>query len=157
MKIRLDNFEMYHFGLVGYRRNLESICKNRKPRFPESVPGELFGFHIFSAMAEGAVAKALGMYYGLHAQKFSGGDVGFFEVRWSMRSDLKVRPRDNGVVICVTGLPPELEIVGWIGANEAKRDEWKKDFGKEGKPAYFVPHKQLLPLEDLPRGEIQQG
>jgi hypothetical protein len=148
MKIKLDPMEMYHGGLVGYRRNLESIIRKRKPRFPESVTGELFGYHILGAMAELVVAKALHVYWGFHVNKFSSCDVKDYEVRYSQRKDLKVRERDDGIIIAVTGYPPDFEIVGWINAGEAKRPDYSKQF-RDGPPAYFVPHEQLRDINDL--------
>lgn len=140
--------ECYHAGLVGYRRNLEAIIKGRKPRFPETVSGELYGYHILAAQAELATAKALGCYWSFHEGKFSAGDVGDYEVRYSQRADLKVRPRDEGVVISVTGYTPTFRLVGWINASDAKQKEWEKDFGK-GNPAYFVPHENLHDIRIL--------
>lgn len=148
MKVRLTWAECYQAGLAGFRRNLEATCKGRKPRFKERRSGELYGFHILSAMAEMAVAKAFDKFWSFHEQKFSGGDVGSYEVRYSERQDLKVRPRDEGIVIAVTGREPEFEIVGWIDAADAKQEEWVKDFGY-GNPAYFVPHTELHAIREL--------
>ena len=146
--ITLSPQEMYHGGLVGYRRNLESICRGRKPRFKERQTGELFGYHILGSMAELAVAKCMNTYWSFHEGKFSAGDVGSYEVRYSMRKDLKVRPRDSGAVISVTGEAPNFNVAGWFPAEDAKRQEWSKDFGF-GNPAYFVPHEFLLPLDEI--------
>lgn len=148
MNVTLDNSEMYYAGLVGYQRNLESIISKRKPRFPEKVPGELFGVHILGAMAECAVAKALGMYWGHHRNKFESGDVGTFEVRYSKRTDLKIRERDNGVVISVTGEPPTFTIVGWIDARDAKQ-HFTASAPRQGPPAYFIPHQNLYDVHTL--------
>lgn len=142
-KIKLCAQELYIGGLVGYRRNLEAIMSGRKPRFPEKYPGELFAYHIHAAMAELAVAKYLDMYWGFHVNKFDTEDVGSYEIRWSMRHDLKIRERDSGIVISVTGLPPEFEVVGWISGPEA-RDRFEASSPRsDGPPAYFIPHKNL--------------
>ncbi len=153
-KVVLSEQECFQSGIVGYRRNLESIVNHRTPRFPERYPGELFVYHIFSAMAELAVAKALNAYWSFHENKFSSGDVGDYEVRYSTRNDLKVRERDTGIAISVTGYPPEFEIAGWIRAEDAKQEHWKRDFNNHGKPAYFVPHQSLRPFEELLNGAL---
>ena len=100
-------------------------------------------------MAEQAVAKHVGLYWGNHVNRFGSGDVADMEVRWSPRKDLKVKDGDNGVVISVTGLPPTFIINGWIMASDAKRPEWKRDFNNWCKPAYFVPLENLNPMETL--------
>jgi len=149
--VTLDMRECYQAGLVGMRRNMEAILYGRKPRFPEKLPGELYGFHILAAQSEMAVAKLLNKYWSFHENKFSGGDVGSYEVRYSQRHDLKVRPRDKGVVVSVTGCKPDknnhaliFTVAGWVDAEEAKQERWKKDFGKgEHTAAYFVPHGNL--------------
>lgn len=148
MQITLTAHEMYYSGLVGYRRNLEAICRGRQPRFPEKVVGELFGFHILGAMAECAVAKAYGMYWSPHVNKFSGGDVGRIEVRYSRRSDVKIRERDTGIVVGVSGEPPKFEIAGWIQAEEARRNV-EATAPRDGPPAYFVAHDDLMPPQTL--------
>ena len=82
---------------VGSRRNGEARFNNRKPRFPEKVPGELWGFHIESACAELAVCKYLGIYWGFGVNTFHVSDIvnTNLEIRWSMRQNLKVRPLFN--------------------------------------------------------------
>jgi hypothetical protein len=146
----LNPKEMYHSGLVGYRRNLEAIVRHRKPRFPEKVSGELFGYHIIGAMAELAVAKCLNLYWGFHEEKFSPGDVNKYEVRYSQMKSLKIRERDTGVVVCVSGYPPNFNVIGWINADEGKNKKWEKTF-RDGPPAYFVPHIHLNDMEELCR------
>ena len=147
--VRLTNSEMYLSGEVGYRRNLESIITGRKPRFPERIPGELFGRHIIAAMAELAVSKLTGTYWGGHVKRFQGqgADVNGMEVRWSMRSDLKVRRSDKGIVVSVHGLPPSFFVIGWIEAEQAKQERWASE---NDPPCYFVPHAELNSTESLP-------
>jgi len=148
ISVTLTAHEMYLSGLVGYRRNLESIVHGRTPRFPEKTTGELFGFHIIAAMAECAVAKGLGIYWGHHINKFESADVGRYEVRYSKRKDLKIRERDKGIVVSVTGYPPTFKIVGWIDATDAKKDH-EPSCPRQGPPAYFIPHDELYDMARL--------
>lgn len=149
MRITLTPHEAYVAGLVGYRRNLEAIFKQRKPRFPEKVPGELFGFHILAAQAELSVAKALGIFWSPHINHFEHGDVGLLEVRYSQRGDVKVRPRDTGIVVGVTGMCPHFEILGFVHAEYAQRNYQLTAPRSNGAPAYFVPVRDLTPIEML--------
>lgn len=148
MIVELNANEVLVASYVGARRNAEASFRNRKPRFPEKVVGELWGFHIESAHAELAVCKYLGIYWGFGVNTFHVEDIvnTNLEIRWSSRSDLKVRPDDKGVVISVTGKCPNYEIKGWIEAENALQEKWK--YNKEP-ICYFVPHNQLKPIEDL--------
>lgn len=148
MIVELNANEVLVASYVGARRNAEASFRNRKPRFPEKVVGELWGFHIESAHAELAVCKYLGIYWGFGVNTFHVEDIvnTNLEIRWSSRSDLKVRPDDKGVVVSVTGKCPNYEIKGWIEAKNALQDKWK--YNKEP-ICYFVPHDQLKPIEEL--------
>lgn len=148
MKVELNANEVLVATYIGSRRNAEASFRNRKPRFPEKVAGELWGFHIESAHAELAVCKYLGIYWGFGVNTFHVEDVvnTNLEIRWSSREDVKVRPDDKGVIVCVTGKCPVYEIKGWIKAEDAKQDKWK--YNKEP-ICYFVPHTELRPIEEL--------
>ena len=148
MKVELNANEVLVATYIGSRRNAEASFRNRKPRFPEKVVGELWGFHIESAHAELAVCKYLGIYWGFGVNTFHVEDVvnTNLEIRWSSREDVKVRPDDKGVIVCVTGKCPVYEIKGWIKAADAKQDKWK--YNKEP-ICYFVPHAELRPIEEL--------
>jgi len=134
--------EVLTAGHVGLRRNAEAVLNKRKNRFPEKYVGQLWGNHIESACAELSVCKALGVYWGCGVNTFHVPDIHLtdIEVRWSSRADLKVRPDDSGVVVCVTGQCPEYKIVGWIKAEDAKQSKW---YYGEPPPCYFVPHNAL--------------
>jgi len=148
-EIVLSNHELSVAGQVGFRRNLEATLNGRQARFKERVPGELWGFHIHSAMAELAVAKYLGRYWSFHENHFESGDVGKLEIRFSNRADCKVRKRDDGVVVSVSGGVTKFILNGWIEASEAKRDAWVHSPRPEAPPAYFVPHPYLNDMESL--------
>lgn len=148
MKVTLTINDVLVAGYVGMRRNAEAIYRNRKPRFAEKRVGELWGFHIESAHAELAVAKALGVYWGFGVNTFHVPDIANtkYEVRWSPRTDVKIRPDDEGIIISVTGKCPVYEIKGWINANEGKLARWRFD---QHPVCYFVPHTKLFPIEQL--------
>ena len=99
-------------------------------------------------MAECAAAKGLGIYWSHHINRFECSDVGSFEVRYSQRKDLKVRERDKGIVIAVTGYPPQFRLAGFISAETAKKD-YNATAPRSGPPAYFIPLEDLQPIELL--------
>jgi hypothetical protein len=148
MKITLNANEMLVATYIGSRRNAEALHRKRKPRFPEKTPGELWGFHIEAAHAELAVAKYLGVYWGFGVNTFHTPDIVNtpFEVRWSTKDCLKVRPDDKGIVISVTGTCPNYEIKGWIHAEEAKHEAF---LNKQKPECYFVPHAKLNDISTL--------
>jgi hypothetical protein len=145
----LNANEVLVAGYVGMRRNAEAKFRRRKVRFPEKTVGELWGKHIESAHAELCVAKALGLYWGFGVNTFHTEDIAdsSIEVRWSgHRKDLKIRPDDSGLVVCVTGECPDYKIHGWIKADDGKRDEF---YHTSPPPCYFVPHERLKSIEEL--------
>lgn len=148
MMVELTVNEVLVAMYVGARRNAEANYKGRKPRFPEKVAGELWGFHIESAHAELAVCKYLGIYWGFGVNTFHVADVENtnLEIRWSSREDMKVRPDDEGIIVSVTGKCPTYEIKGWMHAADAKQDKWLYN---RDPVCYFVPHTQLHPIEEL--------
>lgn len=148
LKIKLTANEVLVAGYIGMRRNAEASFNGRKSRFPERIVGELWGFHIESAHAELAVAKALGIYWGFGVNTFHVPDIvdTNIEVRWSARNDLKIRPDDSGIVVSVTGKCPEYEIKGWITATEGKQKQFYHAFPP---PCYFVPHACLHDFNSL--------
>ena len=84
MIVELNANEVLVASYVGARRNAEASFRNRKPRFPEKVVGELWGFHIESAHAELAVCKYLGIYWGFGVNTFHVEDIvnTNLEIRW---------------------------------------------------------------------------
>jgi hypothetical protein len=149
MIVVLENYELAVAAHVGSRRQFSAIMKCSKPRFPEQYKGQLHDNHIRSAMAEMAVAKALNLYWGGHVDTYRNlPDVGPYEIRYSLRSDLKIRPDDVGIVISVTGHPPDMKIAGWIDADEGK-SMYEACSPAKGPPAHFIPHDVLYPIEEL--------
>lgn len=155
MTVVLSTSEIMMAANVGMRRNASAIIEARRVRFPERYPGELWAFHIESACAEIAVARALGLFWNGSINTFHQPDLpGKLEVRWSKLPSAKVRPDDNQVVVVsVTGQCPRYEIAGWCYSEFAKREEWKS---RTEPICYFVPHEKLSPIEELkqqPTGE----
>jgi hypothetical protein len=158
VKVQLNANEFLTAANIGMRRNAEAIFKGRKARFPEKTPGELWGFHIESSIAEMCVAKHLGIYWTMGVNTFHIADIGKnFEVRWSMREDCKVRPDDNDVIIVsVHGTGMIKSIMGWIYSEDAKKEEYEfKGKNSDLAPCYFVPHHKLMPIDELKNKFIQ--
>lgn len=156
IEVKLANYEVQMAGAVGYRRQLNATMKSSEPRWPEEHDGQLHRNHMRGAMAELAVAKYLNVYWGGHFGVYTSmPDVDRYEVRYlgKPHQGLKIKEDDTGIVIGVTGQPPNLKIVGWIVSEDGMREEWSKDFGKKAPPAFFVPLNELRSVEELKNGQ----
>jgi hypothetical protein len=110
--------------------------------------------HIYGAVAEVAVAKALDRYPQLGVRQYSGmaADVSRdLEVRYSTKDLLVVRKSDpdNRKYILVTGVPPNLVVEGWLTGKEAKELGSFSDPYNLGKPAWFVAKNLLHGMDKL--------
>ena len=151
IEVTLEYYEVAQAAHVGRLRNLSAMSRG----YETKMPGREWQAHIEGACGEIAVAKAAGKYWGGSINTFKdGGDIAStgWEVRTRSSHDHDLIIRDNDpdgrVFILVTGLSPTFRIHGWIKSEDAKREEWRKDFGGHG-PAYFVPKKLLKNMEDL--------
>jgi hypothetical protein len=142
---------------VGLHRQIESIFSERKPQFPEQFPNQMFATHAVGAMAEFSVAKELGLEWEGHINHFSRPDLVarkgaksiWIEVRYSpKRNDIKVKDSDpdRAIVVGVTGLPPDFEILGFARAGTVKKDT-EQSSPAPGKPAWFT--KSYRPISEL--------
>ena len=151
IEITLEYYEVAQAAHVGQLRNLSAMSRG----YDSKIPGREWQAHIEGACGEIAVAKAAGKYWGGSINTFKdGGDI--VSTGWEVRTrsdhshDLIVRDNDpdGRVFILVTGLSPTFRIHGWIKSEDAKREEWRKNYGGHGL-AYFVPQELLNNMEDL--------
>lgn len=151
IEVTLEYYEITQAANVGQLRHLAALRRGYKT----SARGKEWQLHIEGACGEMAVAKAAGKYWGGTINTFKdGGDIA--STGWEVRTrssedhDLIVRDDDpdGRVFILVTGLSPTFRIHGWIKSEDAKREEWRKNYGGFG-PAYFVPKESLKNMEDL--------
>lgn len=164
--VLLSYGEFLSAAQIGLFRNAEAILMQRQMRFKESKTGELWGAHIQSAIAELAVAKYLGRHWGMGVNDFHQPDIAGLpvEVRWSDRTDCKVRPDDRAYVVsvgpCDQGQKPRdltsatyrVAIQGWIAAHDAMRPEWQSTTPPV---CYFVPVRCLNPPDSL-KAELRE-
>jgi len=153
MNVELTQYEAMMAGGVGFRRQFQAMIRKDQPRFGEQYPGQLWYNHIAGACAEMAVAKAMGLYWGGGVDTFNSEDLEGTgcEVRFSPSGRPKVMPRDTRIVIAVVGLSPSIttfSILGWLRAEQAKREQWKSD----SLPlCYFPPVNAWHPINELRR------
>lgn len=151
MDITLNDYELIQAATTGMLRQVNAIKKKYKSR----MSGNEWQAHIEGACGEIAAAKATGKYWGGSIGTFKAqGDLDGcgWEVRTRSRHDFDLIVRDDDaddrIFILVTGYAPNYSVRGWILAADAKRDEWRKDYGGHG-PAYFVPMSSLRDMREL--------
>ena len=154
-QIALSWHEVRLAAEVGVARNVVALSRGWTPHQPGACP-PLWQAHIVGAIGELAFAKATNRYW-------TGDPAGPPDKVGDVGSGLQVRAcdRPNGSLILhdhddddhrfvlVTGGPCTLDLAGWVLAREVKRPEfWRKDVPE---PAYFVPARDLHPMETLPQ------
>jgi hypothetical protein len=151
MNVTLTDYELVQAAMTGMLRQVSAI----KRKYKSTLVGKEWQAHIEGACGEVAVAKAMGRYWGGSVNTFkSGGDLDStgWEVRTRSDHAYNLIVRDNDaderVFILVTGQAPNYQVRGWLKAADAKREEWKKNYGGHGF-AYFVPNSELREMGDL--------
>ena len=152
--VTLTDYELAQAAMTGMLRQISAI-KIGYNQDKMKPAGGFWQRHIEGACGEVAVAKAMGRYWGGSVNTFKTiGDLD--STGWEVRTrsdhdyDLIIRDDDDDerVFILVTGSAPEYLVRGWIKAADAKRGEWRKDYGGHG-AAYFVPPECLREMGDL--------
>lgn len=105
-----------------------------------------------------AFSRFIGVPWKRNLASFKGADVDIFEVRTSARTDVKIKGAEAGrgadpddtIVVGVQRIRvDEYRMAGWLYARDGKQAAWKRDFAGRS-PAYFVPHRFLVAMSDLP-------
>lgn len=143
MNVTLTPAEIIQAGIVGLRRRVDSIIKHSGDPVGQSNGWEN---ELEGALAEMAVAKALGQYFDPNVGKYGTADVGEYHVRQTKYKDghLRIEQHEtHGRYMLVTGEMGDYNIRGWIDAENAR----KKEFlcvKHQGRPAaYWIPQSEL--------------
>jgi hypothetical protein len=151
--VTLDWNELRFAALVGIERYIDNLKLGTQHTngTPMSAPG--WEMNIFGACGEMAVAKHLGLYWNGALGNWKADDVGEYQVRTSKRdnADLRLHPTDRGdrKFILLTGLTHVFKIVGWLKAEDGKREEYWRAGGKDTPHAFWVPQNVLNPMSSL--------
>lgn len=147
--IEFNPTEFTHVALAGFLRQCENINKKRPEAYGQATYG--FDIHIQGALAEAAVAKFLDKFWG--PGKLRATDVGQYQVRSTPNKPpyLCLHPNDSNdavfILVLVRGVRAAL--MGWTTGREGKKQEYWGDKWKTNRPAYWVPHIDLKPMESL--------
>jgi hypothetical protein len=160
MKITLEPYEWLNASFVGLRRHIlaETAKSSRRGGSTyygfdhEKWEGERQYNDQQAACAELAAAKALNIFWDGSVDTFSAPDLVVgeckIEVRWTPQfQNIRVKTRDaerGRLVVGVSGHAPEMNIVGWLRAEDGIREEWRIDTH-----AFIVQGETIRPLEEL--------
>lgn len=150
---------------AGKERNNKALARGNRNRHgakANRTEAQDLALHVAGARGELAAAKA----YEVEAPLLEGvyhrlADIGLGgEVRTRSRAsyDLIVRNDDSDdryfiLVIGTDQAESLLEVVGGIYGDQAKKDQFRKNYGGKGY-AWFVPRESLEPAEDAPKGML---
>ena len=152
MRVHLNWYEVLYGAYVGVMRKVQSL---KDGGLGSRHSGNPWDRDIEGALAESAVAKALGIYFPASINTFKAPDLGKnYQVKRTgdYNRCLIVRPGDNDdeIAILDVGKTADHELVGWLRQGDAKTDKYKANPNETGE-AYFVPIADLHPMSELPR------
>lgn len=155
MEVNLTWDEVRLAGQIGIARRIESLKKGFG-NAAYSAKGE-WQVDILGALGELATAKALGVYWVPTVNTFKLPDLGQINIRATDHAGgrLIVRPKDPaGIYVLVIVQAHKCNVVGWIGAAEARRDLFKSQPDPKAPPCWAVPQEHLHPIGTI-RQKIQ--
>lgn len=155
MIIELEWYEYKMAAQVGLDRKVQSILNGHKDRYGSVwTPISDVGWSVVSAVAECAVAKALGMYWDGSINTFSRPDLGDYEIKAQLHHTIDPNKHSNFLVIKPNS-PNQLvhilvlvhsntkyEVVGFRKAGDAKFEHYETQVGN--RPMFYrVPADEL--------------
>lgn len=152
--IVLDDEEMEHTAVVAVRRQMNKIRLNRPNRDGETDEGK-WDRDVEGAGAEEAFSKWKNLHWsGAYGAMFASGDVGAIEIRQTAwpNGALMVRQHQAGgdrIYVLATGRIPTFNFRGWAYGDEVKVPDHWADPTHRQRWAFFMPQKNLRPLETL--------
>jgi hypothetical protein len=152
-KIALSDPQRIKAKEIADKRTEENIKQGRSGRYGAEV-GDVELDYV-GVPGEYAASLALELPYSFEYRSPQPVDFGFnFQARTSTRvpSDLMLHPDDKDDHIFIKVMKRNeivYELMGWITAGEGKKQGVWADRSREGRPAFFVSHEKLWPIEFL--------
>ncbi len=151
VEVTLAPNEFYYASTIGVMRQIKNLQNRRRDRYGAQKE-DGWRMHIEGACGECAFAKWMGMFWSGSLENLRAADVGAYEVRTRSRPyyDLIVHPNeaDDARFVLVLGTAPHFKLAGYMYGRDAKDQRyWSDPAG--GRPAFFVPQKELQPIEEL--------
>jgi hypothetical protein len=140
--------EVRQAAIVAVLRQVANLEAGRKDAHGGEA-GDGWGKHVEGCCSELAAAKGLGLYWSGSLGVLRAPDVGGrVQVRGSQHAGARLIIRDDdaddAIFVLVVGRLPKYQILGWIRAGDAKRQEYRGDpTDTDREPAFFVPRAAL--------------
>lgn len=163
MRIDLTWEEVSFACIVAQRRRLSNAMRGNKAGHAGDHNFFLgMNLDVKGCLGEYAVAKALNLHWSGLAYTRAPDVGGMIEVRAidDARKRLILHPEDDDALMAVLALVPDndvraIELRGWISVKDGKNPAYWSD-PNTGRPAFFIPHSALLPMESL-RDQIRRA
>lgn len=155
MIVELEWYEYKMAAQVGLDRKVQSILNGHKDRYGSVwTPISDVGWSVVSAVAECAVAKALGMYWDGSINTFSRPDLGDYEIKAQLHHTIDPNKHSNFLVIkpnspnhlvhilVLVHSNTRYEVAGFRRAGDAKFERYEAQVGN--RPMFYrVPADEL--------------
>jgi hypothetical protein len=153
--VELDEAEMGQAAACGRKR----LAQAKRSKSKDYLGWDSLEAHTMGAQGERAFSKWIGEPWDCTTRQYGGKpDVRGIQIRTIpfRGRRLKVRADDppRMPVVLVVASPPKFWIRGWMLARDARRPEWLDDPGDLGKPAHFVPTKDLRPMVEFYQSDV---
>lgn len=160
LEVELSYPEMLVAGNGGVLRQVNALRK--RVNDPDAHHRDPMEAHVSGAISEWAVCKALGVPWDpvigpkWFSRSIQPGDVRVgghaIEIRsTSLENGCLIAHDysfdDRAYVLVLTARAPVYELVGWMLGSDCKQQRFWRD--KVPRPAYFIPQRELRPIEEL--------
>lgn len=155
ISIKLTYSEMQVACLIASQRQIQNMKFKAKGAHGNTFSDmDSFSKHVMGCIGEMAAAKYLNKYWCGAIGDYNAGDVGNYQVRSTMyKKDTRLilHPEDEGEawVLALVNADCSCDLLGWTDAKSGKNKDYWCDYGKTGRPAFFVPQSALQPMETL--------
>ena len=152
IEITLTEQEALQAALIGVQRHYRCEIRGSKQMHGfESSGIDSLANDVHGAGGEIAAARALKLYWPATVDTFDKPDIGDnTQVRTAQKDHycliIRKTAKDSETYVHVTGKLPFYKVWGYIKAAQAKQDKYKKAPNNR-EPAWFVPAKDLVPIE----------
>lgn len=156
--VQLTQVEMLAAAQTGVMRQIASLSQNLQNNSKlKKTKENNWQWHVEGALAELALCKLLGTYWGYHVNNFKGADVGSridVKVTQHSKGSLLIRPwdKEERIYVLAVGKNGTYVFKGWLYGSEGKHPTRLTKLGNEGVEVYAIPGHELRPMSELMLG-----
>lgn len=152
--VKLTYAEMQVAATVGIQRYLQNLKLKTEPAYGAEDNTAASGLDVLGCIGEMAVAKYFNKYWSGAVGNYQAADVDRYQVRSTMyrAGRLILHREDDPCIFILVIITHNLcKLAGWIHADDGRDEKYWKDIGN-GRPAFWVPQNDLIPMKDFPNG-----